>query len=70
MPEALRSSWLDFQVLTGLVQVDLYSCFRPGDIVRAEVLSAGDARSYLLTTAKNELGVIFAKSLAGGGWPQ
>ena len=52
------------------MQVDLYSCFWPGDIVRAEVLSAGDARSYLLTTAKNELGVIFAKSLAGDGCPR
>lgn len=46
-------------------QVEVLSCFRPGDIVRAEVLSVGDARSYYLTTAKNELGVVFAKSLAG-----
>ncbi|KAJ9510469.1 hypothetical protein QJQ45_015936 [Haematococcus lacustris] len=30
----------------------LHHCFRPGDIVRAEVLSLGDARSYYLTTAK------------------
>ena len=47
------------------VQVDILACFRPGDIVRAEILSAGDARSFYLTTAKPELGVIFAKSLAG-----
>lgn len=33
--------------------------------VRAEVLSLGDARSYYLTTARNELGVIYASSLAG-----
>ena len=46
-------------------QVELYSSFRPGDIVRAEVVSLGDARSYQLSTAKNELGVVFAKSLAG-----
>ncbi len=43
----------------------MYDCFRPGDIVLAEVLSLGDARSYFLTTAKNELGVVHAKSLAG-----
>lgn len=48
------------------VQVVMYDCFRPGDIVLAEVLSLGDARSYFLTTAKNELGVVHAKSLAGG----
>lgn len=33
--------------------------------MRAEVLSLGDARSYYLTTARNELGVIYANSLAG-----
>lgn len=48
------------------MQVELLSCFRPGDLVRAVVLSVGDARSYYLSTAKNELGVIYAKSLAGG----
>ncbi len=67
----------------------MHECFRPGDIVRAEVLSLGDARcaalavtfpryvgtlkgpcfvhrSYFLTTAKNELGVVYAKSAAAG----
>jgi exosome complex RNA-binding protein Csl4 len=44
----------------------MYDCFRPGDIVLADVLSLGDARSYFLSTAKNELGVVHAKSLAGG----
>lgn len=43
----------------------MYDCFHPGDIVRAEVLSLGDARSYYLSTAKNELGVVYAKSPAG-----
>ncbi len=47
------------------LQVIMYDCFRPGDIVRAEVLSLGDVRSYFLTTAKNELGVVFARSIAG-----
>jgi exosome complex component CSL4 len=46
-------------------KVEVYKSFRPGDIVRAEVLSLGDARSFYLTTAKNELGVIYAKSTAG-----
>ncbi|ORZ03502.1 hypothetical protein BCR43DRAFT_483479 [Syncephalastrum racemosum] len=46
-------------------QVKIYNSFRPGDIVRAEVISLGDARSYYLSTAKNELGVIFATSVAG-----
>ena len=46
--------------------VRLPESFRPGDLVRAEVLSLGDARSYFLTTAKNELGVVHAKSLAAG----
>jgi exosome complex RNA-binding protein Csl4 len=45
----------------------MYACFRPGDIVRAEILSLGDQRSYYLTTAKNELGVVYAKSVAGEG---
>eukprot|EP01122_Echinamoeba_exundans_P017336 TRINITY_DN9117_c0_g1_i1.p1 TRINITY_DN9117_c0_g1~~TRINITY_DN9117_c0_g1_i1.p1 ORF type:complete len:206 (+),score=24.03 TRINITY_DN9117_c0_g1_i1:27-620(+) len=45
--------------------VEMYKCFRPGDIVRAEVISLGDARSYYLSTAKNEYGVIFAKSVSG-----
>jgi exosome complex component CSL4 len=43
----------------------MYACFHPGDIVRAEILSLGDQRSYYLTTAKNDLGVVYAKSVAG-----
>ncbi|KAJ8326631.1 hypothetical protein O5D80_005365 [Batrachochytrium dendrobatidis] len=46
-------------------KVQIYRSFRPGDIVRAKVLSLGDARSYHLSTAQNELGVVFAQSLAG-----
>nr|CAG8546763.1 8556_t:CDS:2 [Entrophospora candida] len=45
-------------------KVKIYNSFRPGDIVRAEVISLGDARSYTLSTAKNELGVIYAQSVA------
>jgi len=45
--------------------VEMYKSFRPGDIVRADVISLGDSRSYYLSTAKNELGVILAQSTAG-----
>ncbi|BDA41466.1 Exosome complex component CSL4 [Coccomyxa sp. Obi] len=50
---------------TEIDKVELYSCFRPGDLVRAEVISLGDSRSYYLSTAKNNLGVVYAKSLSG-----
>ena len=46
-------------------KTEIYKCFRPGDVVTAEVLSLGDARSYYLTTASNDYGVIYAKSVAG-----
>ncbi|XP_056004645.1 exosome complex component CSL4-like isoform X2 [Ostrea edulis] len=46
-------------------KVEMYKCFRPGDIVVARVLSLGDAHSYLLSTAENELGVVMATSEAG-----
>jgi len=50
---------------TEIDKVEVYSSFRPGDMVRAKVLSLGDARSYFLTTAENELGVVHAVSAAG-----
>lgn len=37
-------------------------CFLPGDMVAARVLSYGDSKKIYLTTAENELGVIFASS--------
>jgi len=46
-------------------KVEIYKSFRPGDIVRAEIISLGDSRSYFLSTAKNELGVVIANSVAG-----
>ncbi|XP_069467680.1 exosome complex component CSL4 [Ambystoma mexicanum] len=47
-------------------KVEVYKCFRPGDIVLAKVISLGDAQSnYLLTTSENELGVVVAHSEAG-----
>ena len=45
--------------------MEIYKSFRPGDIVRAVVISLGTSRSYYLSTAKNDLGVIFARSVAG-----
>ena len=51
---------------TEVDKVELIACFRPGDLVRAAVLSLGDSRSYLLTTARNELGVVAAKSATSG----
>ncbi|KAI8855060.1 hypothetical protein BC829DRAFT_379130 [Chytridium lagenaria] len=46
-------------------KIQIYKCFRPGDIVRAQVISLGDSRAYYLSTARNDLGVIFAQSAAG-----
>eukprot|EP00158_Paraphelidium_tribonemae_P009240 Partr_v1_DN28810_c2_g1_i1_m34266 putative exosome component 1 len=45
--------------------VDMSKCFGPGDIIKAEVISLGDAYSYYLSTAKNDLGVVFAESAGG-----
>jgi len=50
---------------TEIEKIEIYKSFRPGDIVQAEVISLGDSRSYYLSTAKNELGVIFATSVSG-----
>lgn len=50
---------------TEIDKVQLHLCFRPGDLVRAQVISLGDTRSYFLSTARNELGVVEAHSLAG-----
>ncbi|KAK8058738.1 3'-5' exoribonuclease CSL4 [Apiospora phragmitis] len=46
-------------------KVKIYESFRPGDIVRAQVISLGDQASYYLATASNDLGVIMATSEAG-----
>lgn len=45
-------------------RVKIYEAFRPNDIVLARILSLGDSHSYFLTTAENELGVIYALSEA------
>ncbi|KAK7694865.1 hypothetical protein QCA50_002053 [Cerrena zonata] len=46
-------------------KVKIADCFRGGDVVKGIVISLGDARSYYVTTARNDLGVIFATSEAG-----
>ncbi|GFO24709.1 exosome component 1 [Plakobranchus ocellatus] len=46
-------------------RIEMHKCFRPGDIIIARVMSLGDAQSYLLTTAENELGVVSALSESG-----
>lgn len=45
--------------------VQMINMFRPGDIVRAQVISLGDQRSYFLATTLNEHGVVFAQSSQG-----
>ena len=44
----------------------MHSCFRPGDIVRASVISLGDSKQYFLSTSAKELGVVHAKSETTG----
>ncbi|CAG9467428.1 unnamed protein product [Pedinophyceae sp. YPF-701] len=51
---------------TEIDKVEMAKCYRPGDIVRAEVLALGDARSFQLTTAKDEYGVVYAKCAVSG----
>ncbi|KAH9837087.1 uncharacterized protein C8Q71DRAFT_756760 [Rhodofomes roseus] len=46
-------------------RVKIADCFRGGDVVKGLVISLGDARSYYVTTARNDLGVIFATSESG-----
>ncbi|KAI9217894.1 hypothetical protein BC828DRAFT_390051 [Blastocladiella britannica] len=50
---------------TEIDKVKIPDCFRPGDIVRAEVISLGEQHSYILTTARNDLGVVMAQSQEG-----
>lgn len=46
-------------------RVVLDEMFRVGDIVRGAVISLGDQSFYYLTTARNDLGVVMARSEAG-----
>lgn len=42
------------------------SSYRPGDIIRAVVISLGDGTNYYLSTARNDLGVVFATNELSG----
>lgn len=46
-------------------RVVLDEMFRVGDIVRGSVISLGDQSFYYLSTARNDLGVVMARSEAG-----
>lgn len=41
--------------------VQIFNSFRPGDMVRARVISLGEGTSYVVSTAGNELGVVLAR---------
>lgn len=41
-------------------------CFLPGDRVLARMISLGDSRTVLLSTAEDNLGVVFASSKESG----
>lgn len=45
--------------------VKTWECFQPGDIIRATVISLGDGASFYLSTARNDLGVVFARNENG-----
>lgn len=41
-------------------RVEMYKCFRPGDVILAKILPQTELHTYTLTTAENELGVVVA----------
>ena len=47
-------------------KVVMVESFRPGDIIRAQIVSLGDARAYFLSTAAPDCGVVFATSEGAG----
>ena len=48
-------------------KVKMEELFRPGDVIRAEVISLGDAQAFYLSTAKVELGVLSALAPPAAG---
>ncbi len=54
-----------FPVDVDYTAVQMTNCFRPGDVVKARIMSLGDARQYFLSTAAPELGVVWTRSAAG-----
>lgn len=51
---------------TEIDKVKVAESFRVGDIVRGVVISLGDERNYYVSTARNEFGVVIARSEGGG----
>ena len=41
--------------------VEVSQSFRPRDLVKARVITHGESQTYMLSTAENELGVVWAK---------
>lgn len=39
-------------------RVEMHGTFQPGDVVAARVISLGDSKSYYLSTAEKDLGVV------------
>ena len=59
----------EFGVLAGEVDasaIQMANCFRPGDVVKARIMSLGDARQYFLSTADVHLGVVWTRDSATG----
>lgn len=52
--------------LTDTDKVIMHECFRPGDLVKAAVISLGDQRQYFLSTADVEFGVTIARHESTG----
>ena len=46
-------------------KIEINEMYRVGDIIRAVVVSLGDERSYYISTAGNEFGVVVARSESG-----
>ena len=42
-------------------KVKVLESFKPGDVVRARVISLGDTAGYYLSTAGNDMGVVVAR---------
>ncbi len=45
--------------------INVFQSFRPRDIVRARVIAFGEAHMYLVSTAENELGLVWAECECG-----
>ncbi|KAJ3261834.1 hypothetical protein HK103_004785 [Boothiomyces macroporosus] len=50
---------------TNVDQLEIYKCYRPGDVVRCLVTSIGDGKNFVLSTAGDKFGVVLAVSVSG-----